>query len=348
MSAKIAKTIARQKEKIAEGNFYEAHQQLRVITSRYLKSSDYTSACDVLYNGALLLLRAGQGGSGGDLAMMLLNEVYNKGEFVCNDANKKRLFEILHAFPPDEPTRKRFITETVGWSGRFGELERGDPEVQDQVGRVFANEGEVYDAERHLILGTSSSAPVLASLHYNWYTLDQPHLAGIYASRSVLPYLLMGNLASANAALSTFTSHLTTSNPHLLAMSQPIESSKSGLSLRIFPSIPLLNFLSLLLLAAQKGDAGLYRQLCKYYAPHLKDADTLWSDALSNIGEVWFGIRMPRQGGNPLFDMMGSMLFGGGGGGGGGGQGGARSNTPKPVTGGGKKEIEKPPTVDLD
>jgi hypothetical protein len=125
--------------RIAEGNFYEAHQQLRVITSRYLKSSDYTSACDVLYNGALLLLRAGQGGSGGDLAMMLLNEVYNKGEFVCNDTNKKRLFEILHAFPPDEPTRKRFVTETVGWSGRFGELERGDPEVQDQVGRVFAS-----------------------------------------------------------------------------------------------------------------------------------------------------------------------------------------------------------------
>lgn len=62
-----------------------------MITSRYLKSSDYTSACDVLYNGALLLLRAGQGGSGGDLAMMLLNEVYNKGEFACNDENKKRL-----------------------------------------------------------------------------------------------------------------------------------------------------------------------------------------------------------------------------------------------------------------
>lgn len=204
----------------------------------------------------------------------------------------------------------------------------------------------MYDAERHLVLGTASSAPILASLHYNWYSLDQPHLAGIYASRSVLPYLLVGNLASANSALSTFTSHLTTSNPHLLAMSQPIESSKSGLSLRIFPSIPLLNFLSLLLLAAQKGDASLFRQLCKYYAPHLKDADSLWSDALSNIGEVWFGIRMPRQGGNPLFDMMGSMLFGGGQGGQGKGST-PRSNTPKPLTGA-KKEIEKPPTMDLD
>lgn len=206
-------------------------------------------------------------------------------------------------------------------------------------------EGEAYDAERHLVLGTPESAPVLASLHYTWYKLDQPHLAGIYASRSVLPYLLVGNLASANTALSTFTSHLTASNPQLLAMSQPIESSKSGLSLRIFPSIPLLNFLSLLLLAAQKGDAGLFRQLAKFYGPHVKDADSLWSDALANIGEVWFGIKMPRQGGNPLFDMMGSMLFGGQGGAAKAPGGTPRAGTPKPAA---KREIEKPPTMDLD
>lgn len=136
-------------------------------------------------------------------------------------------------------------------------------------------------------------------------------------------------------------------------MSQPLESGKSGLSLRIFPSIPLLNFLSLLLLAAQKGDAGLFRQLAKFYAPHLKDADALWSDALTNIGEIWFGIKIPRQGANPLFDMMGSMLFGGGGGGAAGAKGGSgtgntpRAGTPKPIAGA-KKELEKPPTMDLD
>ena len=133
-------------------------------------------------------------------------------------------------------------------------------------------------------------------------------------------------------------------------MSQPLESSKSALSLRIFPSIPLLNFLSLLLLAAQKGDSSLFKQLAKHYAAHLKDIDGLWSEPLSHVGEIWFGIKIPRQGGNPLFDMMGSMLFPGGGGKpGGGGQGGTpRSGTPKPGAGG-KKEIEKPPVaMDLD
>ncbi|EXJ79675.1 hypothetical protein A1O3_07955 [Capronia epimyces CBS 606.96] len=340
MSGKIAKTLARQKEKIAEGNFYEAHQQLRVITARYLKAGDYPSACDVLYNGALLLLRAGQGGSGGDLALMLLNDVYSKGEWACTDENKKRLIEILRAFPKGEPTRKRFITEAVSWSSRFGELERGDVEIHHEAGKVYAEEGEVYDAERHLVLGTRESAPILASLHYTWYRLDQPHLAPIYASRSVLPYLVVGDLRSANTALSTFTSHLTASNPALLAMSQPLESGKSGLSLRIFPSIPLLNFLSLLLIAAQKGDASLFRQLAKYYAPHLKDTEGLWSDALANIGEIWFGIKIPRQGGNPLFDMMGSMLFGGG------GPAAGAKGTPKLPPA--RKEIEKPPAMDLD
>jgi hypothetical protein len=387
--------------RIAEGNFYEAHQQLRAITSRYLKASvaDYASACDVLYNGSLLLLRAGHGGSGGDLALMLLNDVYNKGELECNGPNKSKLLEILRAFPPVEPTRKRFVSEMVGWSAKMGELERGDPDIHHEVGKVYAEgeqefnflpsctraslfgwnrppawfaltqrfpslltlhgllvppmrfpsvqlttfvEGDAYDAERHLVLGTADSAPVLASLHYTWYRRDQPHLAAIYASRSVLPYLIVGNLQSANLALQTFTSHLTTTNPQLLAMSQPLESGKSGLSLRIFPSIPLLNFLSLLLLACQKADAGLFRQLAKYYAPHLKDAEGLWSDALANVGEIWFGIRIPRQGGNPLMDMMGSMLFGGGGGGA------PAKTTPKLAPAKAKEVAPPPPTVDLD
>ena len=92
----------------------------------------------MLYNGALLLLHAGQGGSGGDLALMLLNDVYIKGEYECNEENKKKLLEIFQAFPSEEPTRKRFATEMVGWSGKFGDLERGDPEIHHTVGKVYA------------------------------------------------------------------------------------------------------------------------------------------------------------------------------------------------------------------
>jgi hypothetical protein len=55
--------------RIAEGQYYEAHQQLRVVASRYVKQSNWNAALDILFEGASSLLKAGQGGSGGDLCL---------------------------------------------------------------------------------------------------------------------------------------------------------------------------------------------------------------------------------------------------------------------------------------
>jgi hypothetical protein len=121
----------------------------------------------------------------------------------------------------------------------------------------------------------------------------------------------------------------------------------------------------MLILACQKGDSGLFRQLAKHYATHLKETDELWTEALANIGEIWFGIKIPKQGNNPLFDMMSNMMFGGAGmGGGGQKQATPRSGTPKPKIESGKAGAgsgtgtgtatpasnagNAPPTMDLD
>ncbi|PLB49518.1 DUF410 domain protein [Aspergillus steynii IBT 23096] len=318
MTSRIDKTIARQREKIASGAYYEAHQQLRVIAARYIKQANYDAAAELLAGGATALLRAGsqQGASasGGDLAIMLVVEVYTKAgwEIVGGDndtdgrARKKRLVEILHEFPPEEPTRKRFIQELIGWSGRFGPLERGDPELHHAAGSVYAEDHEPYEAEKHLILGTSESAETLAKLEYEWYTNDEPHTAAIYASRAVFPYILTGNLRNANKALLIFTSRLSSSNPAL--GSQGISSASSDV--RVFPALPLLNFLNMLLLTIQRGSADLFKQLTAHYAAQIQEVG-IWDDALAQIGEQYFAIKIPRQG-NPLLDMMGSMLFGGG------------------------------------
>ena len=76
--------------RISEGQFYEAHQQLRVVASRYVKQENWTAAIDILYGGAQALLKAGQGGSGGDLCLYLV-EVYNKAEMVPNAESKGML-----------------------------------------------------------------------------------------------------------------------------------------------------------------------------------------------------------------------------------------------------------------
>lgn len=49
---------------------------------------------------------------------------------------------MLREFPPEEPTRKKFINEMINWSAHFGQIERGDPELHHAAGAVFA-EGRV-------------------------------------------------------------------------------------------------------------------------------------------------------------------------------------------------------------
>lgn len=107
--------------------------------------------------------------------------------------------------------------------------------------------------------------------------------------------------------------------------------SSSSSDLRVCPSLPLLNFLGLLLLAVQRGSPDLFRQLKSHYASHIKDAGS-WDEALSQIGEMYFGIKIPSQS-NPLFDMMGSLFMGGGGAGG-------QAKT--------SKKVEAPPAAGLD
>ncbi|KAF7865892.1 hypothetical protein EAF04_006056 [Stromatinia cepivora] len=310
MSAKIDKIIARLQEKTAEGTYYEAHQQTRVVASRYIKSQNYPAATDILYNVSLSLLQASQGGSGGDLALFLL-EVYNLSSLPCDSSSKGRLFTLLRAFSPEEPSRKRFIAETVAWSSKNSLFPAGDPELHHVVGSLLAEEGEVYDAERHLVLGTKDSAEVLAKMEYEWYREDESHTAALYASRAVLPYLLVGNVRDARKSLGIFGERLRGDNSGLTV--QELGSSGNE-DIKIYPSIPLLNFLGLLLVAVQKGNSLDFKQLTKKYAGQMKEAGELWEEALVGVGEMYFGIQRPRQG-NPLLDMMGSMFGGGMGGG---------------------------------
>ncbi|KAK6584383.1 hypothetical protein PZA11_002607 [Diplocarpon coronariae] len=305
MSAKIEKIIVRLQGKIAEGQYYEAQQQTRVVAARYVKSASWDAAIDILFNVSQSLLKAGQGGSGGDLGLFLV-DVYKQAQLKPDSSNKGKLLTLLRQFESEEPTRKKFIGEMIGWSAKCGEYPAGEPELHHVAGSLYAEEHEAYEAERHLTLGTKDSPEVFARLEYEWYTQDDSHTAASYAARVVFPYLLTGNLRDATKSLRLFTSRLTEANEGLSV--QDVGSSSSDM--RIYPSLPLLNFLGLLLVTVQKGSADLFRQLKTKYAIYLKEVGT-WDEALTSVGELYFGIQRPRQG-NPLFDMMGSMFGGGG------------------------------------
>lgn len=129
--------------------------------------------------------------------------------------------------------------------------------------------------------------------------------------------MTVGNLRAASVVQLLFTSKLSADHPSLTSETVSVGGSDA----RIYPSLPLLNFLTLLLLACQKGAQDLFRSLRTRYRAQLGDvAEGNWDEVLDMLGEAFFGIQQPRQN-NPLMDMMSSMFGGGMGGGGGAGSG---------------------------
>lgn len=113
MASKVDRIVARLQEKISQGDYYEAQQQTRVAASRYIKTKNWDAAVDILANVAQSLLKAGQGGSGGDLCIMMM-DVYKQAELKPEAAAKGRILTCLRLFDAEEPTRKKFISEAVG------------------------------------------------------------------------------------------------------------------------------------------------------------------------------------------------------------------------------------------
>ena len=109
---KIEKIIARLQERISEGQYYEAQQQTRVVAARYVKSENWPAAINILFSVSQSLLKAGQGGSGGDLAVLLI-DAYNKAELKPDADLKGKLLTCLRLFDSEEPTKKKFVTEMI-------------------------------------------------------------------------------------------------------------------------------------------------------------------------------------------------------------------------------------------
>lgn len=173
---------------------------------------------------------------------------------------------------------------------------------------TLLTEDEFIEAERHLLVGIKSSADILASILYRWYTSSRSPASSpppsidpaIYLSRAILPYLLLHNFRDATRVHFLFTSSLALSGTH-----PSHEIQASNCDAKVFPDLPLINFLGLLLLAVQRGAADSFRSLKTQYAQRLKEVPQ-WEEPLEQIAEMYFGIRVQRQAN--LFDMMGSLF----------------------------------------
>lgn len=139
VQAKLAKTLQRFENKIKAGDYYEAHQTLRTIANRYVRSKSYEHAIELISQGALSFLKAKQGGSGTDLIFYLL-EVYDLAEVKVDDISVARLVRLIAELDPSEPNLKDVITGMNNWSIKFSEYKFGDPYLHNTIGSKLLEE----------------------------------------------------------------------------------------------------------------------------------------------------------------------------------------------------------------
>ncbi|KXN87212.1 Golgi to ER traffic protein 4, partial [Leucoagaricus sp. SymC.cos] len=307
MSARALNAILPQVEKSP----YEAHQKARTFASRYVKSGQYDTAIDVLFQSARELLKTGQAGSGVDLTVFLL-EVYDTKEESVTEKSRGRLTQLLALTGAEGTWRKTLVDKAIVWSAKYGSCPAGDPDLQRYIGELLYKDGDFVAAEPHLLAsGQRDSARMLAEMFLQWSDGER---FGLFALRGTFPYLLDGNILAARTFIKHFVSGMPKSMPsstNVISIGEDDEVTMTADS--------LVNFSQLAVVTCQRANGDQNKvareswvRLCGTYlsqggplaAPEVRKA-------LNEVAILYFAIPPPRtQAVNPFGDMF-SSLFGG-------------------------------------
>ncbi|GAA5953606.1 hypothetical protein JCM21900_003359 [Sporobolomyces salmonicolor] len=343
------------------GDFYSAHQKARTIATRLLApprrgappagsvlpyDQKAQEAAEVLWDAARKLLEQGQQGSGVDLGVMLVEDVWKAREIGCGKDERDKIVQLIALTGPSGAWRKTLADAVFSWTAKTGSGPAGDVEIHQYLGETLYKELNYHQATLHLLVcPTQDAARTLANVLFDWSKLDKEGetAVGRYAARGALSYLESTFILAARTFLSHFLSLSLTSYPDLSVVRFPYPPPSSSLAQTTPPpaadelvmtKLASLNFLQLAVRAAQVGvgeaiekvkngnemrivrgqGTRTWTALVQRYekqVPWLRQGEI--KDSTTALGEIYFGIKPARQS-NPLMDMMASMLGGGGGG----------------------------------
>ncbi|GAA5838858.1 hypothetical protein JCM9279_003882 [Rhodotorula babjevae] len=360
-------------EHLDSGDYYSAHQKARTTAVRLLapprrnpppagtvlpydqKAQD---AASLLWDAARRLLEQGQVGSGVDLGVMLVDDVWLARQVGCGKDERAKIIQLIALTGPAGAWRKTLTDAVFSWTSKTGSGPAGDVDIHQYLGETLYKELDYHHASLHLLVcPTRDAAQTLASVLFDWSKLDPEKEAAVgrYAARGTLSYLESSFILAARTFLSHFLALALAAYPSLRVASFAFPSPSSPLAQSptaappspdelVVTKLASLNFCQLAVRAAQ---SGIGENVDKVKVPGGRgdefrvqrgggtkawqslvgryERSVPWlkapevKEATQAIGEIHFGLKPARQG-NPLMDMMASM-FGGGGGGGGGGAG---------------------------
>lgn len=316
--AKLERTILRFKSKIETGAYYEAHQTLRTITNRYVKSKQYKEAIEILYQGSSTLSSKKEYASASDLITYLI-QVYTEANLTYDNVEYKncklKLIELINYLPDTDSTLPDLSRAAISWSQINNSSKFGDSELHHVFGAKFLNaskqEGKEDErqkvfafAETHLVLGTHESVPLYVGFLYNWFQQSPDKDAGLFLSRAVINYAYLKNIKFTQEALTVFINKLTQDYSNY-------EVVKQDDSEIVFyeDKFPLINFLQLLVITLKKENSG--QKFMKLYDQYKQ---VVTSNELKNsvdyLGRFYFNLNLGQsQGGqNMLANLMGGLF----------------------------------------
>ncbi|XP_015908395.1 Golgi to ER traffic protein 4 homolog [Parasteatoda tepidariorum] len=257
------------------GQYYEAHQMYRTLYFRYLSQKKYEELTTLLYEGSVLFFTHRQHNSGADLAILLIN-VLNESEVAVCDEYMEKLATLFSMMLPDSPERSNFLTTALKWSSKNSCTDSfGHPNLHKLIANALWKEKNYQQSRYHFIHSSDGQGCATMLIEYH-ITKGYPNEVDLFIAQTVFQYLCLKNKTTASTAFQAYT-----------GMHPAVTSG--------FPFLlPLLNFLSFLLQAIERGKLVYFRTLCEQYQPSLK-RDPTYSEYVDRIGQLFFGLSPPPK-----------------------------------------------------
>ncbi|GME75595.1 unnamed protein product [Ambrosiozyma monospora] len=319
VQAKLQKSLARFKERISHGSYYEAQQTIRSITNRYIHAKNYNAAIELLYQSSMILMEFKRYDEASDLFLYML-EVFEKDTKPVSDFKNQDLVKIidfLNVLPNDDPNLSNLSKEVSRFTQKKTENEVGFTNLNLVLAKKLYYSGSaelVAQSEHYLFLSgnnNTESLDLLVELIYQSYVKSPVESLGSLAARIVLPYLILANVKFANMGLVKLIAKVKNSDrasslnfkhvdDHLSILDEDDDSSK------------LVNFLTLLISIVERAspeNATNFRVLVNRYRPQLSSEEPLLQK-VNTIGQLYFNVTVIAAQNNMLQQMMSGLLGG--------------------------------------
>jgi len=271
---------------VEDGNFYEASQMSRNLSSRYKNQKKYEDAENLLFESAITLLQHEQNESAFELGKKLIH-LYVEINKEINDKSIEKITKIIEASKNLSQSGTDFIQEALGWTTT--DYKYGHPKIQESAATKYWQLKDYSEARKHIVYTNDGSKCASFLIEYH-VVCGFPGEVDLFVTQAVLQILCLQNTLTATTIFFSYTLN----HPGIKRKNRPYKQ-------------PLLNFIAFLLLIVEKGNVEQYSILCEQYQPSIQ-RDPTYLQYLDKIGQLFFGLPPPKKNESGIQGILGGLM----------------------------------------